>query len=398
MEHLNTFLKVPDFETAYAELQRIQEERLKAAVLEAEEKTRTNLMCAIEEMRQKAALEMSLQRNSYEDEIALLNRVIEKHCNMKEESDLPDISFHNNGALQEVECMLQEVKKTLEHSSENSLVKFECWASLTFRLTIEFPQNLAAVQDLIDEANVICQHLQAPYTFLVMQRSLDKSMPMIRVKNVQSNKVAHLTIDELYASMSVLKEALANSRSFPVHVFDGKEFVAAEDELLCPKIKEKLLSLQKPLLNGSLNDSFLSVESPKCLSFPTDHLRAHKTRKASVSEIVACKDLICSIVPGDVSATFSSVISSFVRTLSNPITSSPEILVTLVTQSSTLLSTFPLVIQHFLKSSEIVHKLQREWVDSSNQLTKDFQQSLISVLQVAKSWSSISFVTNGLLN
>ena len=117
-------MKIPDFETAYAELQRIQEERVRAAVLEAEEKTRTDLMSAIEEMRQRAALEMSLQRNSYEDEIALLNRVIETHCHAKEDAELPDMSFRNTGALLEVECMLQEVKKTLEHSSENTLVSF----------------------------------------------------------------------------------------------------------------------------------------------------------------------------------------------------------------------------------------------------------------------------------
>lgn len=81
------------------------------------------MMSTIEELRQEAALEMSIQRHSYEDEIALLNRVIEKHCSMKEDTDLPDISFQKTGALQEVECMLQEVKQTLEYSSDNTLVR-----------------------------------------------------------------------------------------------------------------------------------------------------------------------------------------------------------------------------------------------------------------------------------
>ncbi len=66
-----------DFETAYEELRHFQEKRLKEAVEDAKEKARLQLQTELEEVRQEAALEISLQRHSYEDEIASLNRVLQ---------------------------------------------------------------------------------------------------------------------------------------------------------------------------------------------------------------------------------------------------------------------------------------------------------------------------------
>lgn len=223
----------------------------------------------------------------------------------------------------------------------------------------------------------------------MMQGSLETSVPVIRVRNTHQNKVAHLTVDELFASMSVLKDAVTNSRNFPLHVFDGKDFMVAEDELIFPKIKEKLQSLQRSRLNASLNDSLLSIDSPKCFNFPANASRVQTTRKLSVSEIVACKDLICSIVPGNILVTFSSILSSLIKTLSNPASCSPEFLVSFVTQSSTLLSIFPLVTQHLLKTGEIIAEIQEEWTRSSNDLSNEFKNNLVLVLQVDVFLSSI---------
>lgn len=376
---------MPDFETAHAELQKIQEERLKAAVLEAEEKTRIKLLSRIEEIRQEAALEMSLQRNSYEDEIAVLNRVIEKHCNMKEESQLPEVTLEQNDAWQEVEKMLQEAKEKVEHSSRSNSVSLK---RPQFKILINdsLPeQNLAALQDLIDEANVICQHFQAPFKFQVKHETSDKSMPMIRVINILHNTVAYLTFDEMYASMDILKDAVTNSRNFPLQVFDGIQFSTAEDEIVARKIKEKLETLQKRL-NGSLSvdDSQLSIESPKYLNVTTntESSRGQKANTVSLSDIVTCKDLIASIIPGEILATFSVVLSSFITTLFNPITYSSQFLLSFVSQSSTLLSIFPLVTQHLLKSGEIAVEIQQDWLTTSNELAKEFQKNLVSVLQV----------------
>ncbi len=68
---------MPDYQTAYEELRNVQEQRLKAAVEEAQENTRRQLLSEMEHLRNEAALEMSLQKHSYEDEIASLNRALQ---------------------------------------------------------------------------------------------------------------------------------------------------------------------------------------------------------------------------------------------------------------------------------------------------------------------------------
>lgn len=109
--------------TAYEELRRFQEERLQAAIREAQEKTRCQLLTEMEELRNEAALEMSLQKHSYEDEIATLNRVIEER-NSQEEVDSPPPPMVPSKSLiwEDIELLLQDTQRKLELPPDASSV------------------------------------------------------------------------------------------------------------------------------------------------------------------------------------------------------------------------------------------------------------------------------------
>ena len=110
--------------TAYEELRRFQEERLQTAIREAQERTRCQLLTEMEELRNEAALEMSLQKHSYEDEIATLNRVIEERNKQEEEDDSPPPPIVPPKSLiwEDIELLLQDTQRKLELPSEASTV------------------------------------------------------------------------------------------------------------------------------------------------------------------------------------------------------------------------------------------------------------------------------------
>lgn len=115
---------MPDYVTAYEELRRFQEERLQTAIREAQERTRCQLLTEMEELRNEAALEMSLQKHSYEDEIATLNRVIEERNKQEEEDDSPPPPIVPPKSLiwEDIELLLQDTQRKLELPSEASTV------------------------------------------------------------------------------------------------------------------------------------------------------------------------------------------------------------------------------------------------------------------------------------
>lgn len=78
-------------------------------------------MAEMEELRQEAALEISLQRHSYEDEIASLNRVLEeRQVNgiTSPPSCSPSITKSTN--LEEIESLLQDTQRKLALPTESS--------------------------------------------------------------------------------------------------------------------------------------------------------------------------------------------------------------------------------------------------------------------------------------
>lgn len=97
-----------------------QEKRLQQAVQDAQEKARLQLLTEMEEFRQEAALEISLQRHSYEDEIASLNRVLqERQCS---EALSPPLPFPTMGSTNwdEVEAIIQDTERELALPKKNS--------------------------------------------------------------------------------------------------------------------------------------------------------------------------------------------------------------------------------------------------------------------------------------
>ena len=113
---------MPDYFTAYEELRRFQEARLQAAILEAQEQTRNQLLTEMEEFRNEAALEMSLQKHSYEDEIASLNRVIEERKIEEADSPPPPMIPSKSLVWEDIELLLQDTQRKLELPPKTSTV------------------------------------------------------------------------------------------------------------------------------------------------------------------------------------------------------------------------------------------------------------------------------------
>ena len=83
-------------------------------------------MAEIEDLRHEAALEMSLQRHSYEDEIASLTRVLEERQEAADGTSLPEPLSPSTNAdiLDEIELVLQETQRRAALSAKNSNVIF----------------------------------------------------------------------------------------------------------------------------------------------------------------------------------------------------------------------------------------------------------------------------------
>lgn len=77
----------------------------------------------MEELRQEAALEISLQRHSYEDEIASLNRVLqERQCNDIPSPLLASPSTSKSTNLEEIESLLRDTQMKLAQPTKSSEV------------------------------------------------------------------------------------------------------------------------------------------------------------------------------------------------------------------------------------------------------------------------------------
>lgn len=80
-------------------------------------------MAEMEELRQEAALEISLQRHSYEDEIASLNRVLqERQVNDISSPLFSSPSTTKSTNLEEIESLLQDTQRKLALPTESSEV------------------------------------------------------------------------------------------------------------------------------------------------------------------------------------------------------------------------------------------------------------------------------------
>lgn len=108
-----------DFETAYEELKNAQEKRLQEAIRDAQDKARLQYITEVEELRQEAALEISLQRHSYEDEIATLNRVIQDR--QSDDISSPSIVSSSVQNWEEIKIFIQDAENRLRQPKESTL-------------------------------------------------------------------------------------------------------------------------------------------------------------------------------------------------------------------------------------------------------------------------------------
>jgi len=119
--YVQLWRQIPDFQTACDELRRSQDERLQVAVREAQEKTRSQMLTEIEELRDKASLEISMQKHSYEDEIASLNRVLKQQQKADLYSPPHTATFATSNVVsaEEVEAMLRDTQQRLTLPSKD---------------------------------------------------------------------------------------------------------------------------------------------------------------------------------------------------------------------------------------------------------------------------------------
>ena len=89
------------------------------AIQEAQENTRRQLLAEMDELRNEAALEMSLQRHSYEDEIASLNRALEQQkAASLASSPTPAVTATAKSAIwDDLEAILQDTERRLYQPS-----------------------------------------------------------------------------------------------------------------------------------------------------------------------------------------------------------------------------------------------------------------------------------------
>jgi hypothetical protein len=89
------------------------------AIQEAQENTRRQLLAEMDELRNEAALEMSLQRHSYEDEIASLNRALEQQkATSLVSSPTPVVTATAKSAIwDDLEAILQDTERRLYQPS-----------------------------------------------------------------------------------------------------------------------------------------------------------------------------------------------------------------------------------------------------------------------------------------
>ncbi len=111
-------MKVMEFETAYEEFRKSQEERLQLAVSEAQERMRLQLMEELQELKEETTAEMAIQRSVFQEEILSLNRALEerKADLLSSPVDLSPL-VTKKSSWEEIEHLVQNTHKKLEDSS-----------------------------------------------------------------------------------------------------------------------------------------------------------------------------------------------------------------------------------------------------------------------------------------
>lgn len=95
---------------------------MEAAIREAQEKARSQLLAEIDELRQDAAAEICRQKQSYESEIASLNRALEERHSNDESLPHSVDTGAKEAAWEEIEEILQDTQQRLNLPAKESSV------------------------------------------------------------------------------------------------------------------------------------------------------------------------------------------------------------------------------------------------------------------------------------
>ncbi|XP_057378906.1 kinesin-like protein KIF14 [Daphnia carinata] len=356
--------KFPDFETAHEELRLCQEHRLQLAIKDAQEKAKVQLMAEMEEVRQEAALEISLQRHSYEDEIASLNRVLEERQVIgitSPPSCSPSITKSTN--LEEIESLLQDTQRKLALPTENS------------------EESSFVIQSMLNEINAICRRFQQPYAFTRRDALTDDLQPMICVQDLDRQLVMYWSIDTMRKRMEVLRQAIDESGKFPTAtVFERGDVWQLEDgssALFVPALKEKLDKLLKchDSSMSVLDDSRFSIDSSRRSS-----LRLSRSPTINTGVAETCKELIRTFHNGDLNSTFCSAASSLKSALDHP-DRTYSFAIPLTVHALSLLSVYPGLVSFFVNKRDVLQNVRNNWLHTTKELGQRLQNSLEFVMQ-----------------
>lgn len=363
----NSQKKVPDYLTAYEELRRFQEERLEAAIREAQEQTRCQLLTEMEELRTEAALEMSLQKHSYEDEIATLNRVIEER-NSQEEVDSPPPPMVPSKSLiwDDIELLLQDTQRKLELTPDTST------------------ESSFMIQSMISEANAICRRLSAPYLFSRKDALEDGLKSAICVHDQNQHLFIKWSVEKMRQKLKILREEAEESLRFPSdRIFDDGDVWQVEDEMLtliAPSIRDKLEKLQKRhecSFSGFLDDSRFSMDS----SMRRNSLLPRSSCSDS-SSIAAdcCRTLISQTVLGNMFYTACRMCSVVGHHLAQP-ERTASFTIGLTVHAHTAISMLPGVVEQTLSKRELPPTFGLSWLDTAVALGQKLQNAVDYIMQ-----------------
>ena len=371
----NVALQLVDFQTAYEELRRVQEGRLQAAVLEAQEKTRKQLLVEMEELRNEAALEMSLQRHSYEDEIASLSRALELRQQQQEDvidspaSPLLVTPTARSIAMCEIDAFFQDTNRKLEKQS------VQCEQQSPF-----------FVQTRLNEANVICRRLRAPYSFSRKETLDDDSLgPAVCVHDRSRNLFIKWSVAKLNEKLEILREAAEDDLPFPIDaVFDSEQDAWQVEEenqsFVVPYVRDRLENVLKRHDCNLTDDSRLSLDSTTRRR-SSILLRSPPSNPASVY-VETCRDSLLTIPQqGGIFSVVCNAVTQLGGMLINA-ERSALLAVRLTPVAYNILTVLPLLAQQEASDPQCHPNAKFDWLQLCSELCRKLQNATGYLLQV----------------
>ncbi|XP_057381549.1 kinesin-like protein KIF14 isoform X2 [Daphnia carinata] len=361
---------VPDFETSYQELRDVQEKVLQVAVEEAQQKARQQMISEISDLRREANLEISFRQRSNEDKTENCNGISQE----QQLNATPSASIN----WQELELLLRDSQRKLEQPPNNPL-----------------QESSFVVQSMLNEANSICRRFHQPYRFTRKEAITEDLQSAICVKDQNLQHIMYWSFDKMKQRLKALRDAVQDSKTFPTEVFfDGGDIWQREDDasvFFAPATRAKLERLLKGV---NFNDSNVSFLDESKFSYRSPRRSSLLPRSPTVNERsgVACQELIHNFaVDENLMSAFCSIASCLQSQLDHPDCTS-SFAITLTSNTLSLLSVFPGLVDFMLSTREVPANLRINWAQSCKELKQNLQKCVEFVLQ------GVSLDSAGLFN